>query len=89
MNVQRDMLAAAAFTILLWLLSSVALANLVPVVTRTGTDDPTRVLFVGNSYLYYNSSVHEHVKRMAAAAGVHGLRQPGIQVGDCQWWYSP
>ncbi|EED32963.1 conserved hypothetical protein [gamma proteobacterium NOR5-3] len=25
---------------------------------------PTRVLFVGNSYLYYNDSLHNHVKRM-------------------------
>lgn len=29
-------------------------------------EDPlTRVLFVGNSYLYYNDSLHNHVERMA------------------------
>jgi hypothetical protein len=27
---------------------------------------PTRILFVGNSYLYYNDSLHNHVKRMLA-----------------------
>ena len=27
---------------------------------------PSRILFVGNSYLYYNDSLHNHVKRMAA-----------------------
>ncbi len=27
--------------------------------------EPTRVLFVGNSYLYYNDSLHNHVKRIA------------------------
>jgi len=27
---------------------------------------PTRVLFIGNSYLYYNDSLHNHVKRMVA-----------------------
>ena len=27
---------------------------------------PQRVLFVGNSYLYYNDSLHNHVERMAA-----------------------
>ena len=27
----------------------------------------TRVLFVGNSYLYYNDSLHNHVERMAQA----------------------
>ena len=26
---------------------------------------PQRVLFVGNSYLYYNDSLHNHVERMA------------------------
>lgn len=32
--------------------------------------DPTYVLFVGNSYLYYGDSVHNHVQRMAVAAGL-------------------
>jgi hypothetical protein len=27
---------------------------------------PNRILFVGNSYLYYNDSLHNHVKRMFA-----------------------
>ena len=63
--------AVAVFTLLLWVSSSVAAANLVPEVTRTETADPTRILFVGNSYLYYNNSLHDHLKRMAAAAGIH------------------
>jgi hypothetical protein len=25
---------------------------------------PKKILFIGNSYLYYNDSVHNHVKRM-------------------------
>jgi len=29
---------------------------------------PERVLFIGNSYLYYNDSVHNHVRRMAEEA---------------------
>ena len=33
-------------------------------------ENPTRLLFVGNSYLYYGDSVHNHVRRMAAAAGL-------------------
>lgn len=31
---------------------------------------PTHVLFVGNSYFYYNDSLHNHVQRMAVAAGL-------------------
>ena len=65
------MLGVVVFTFLLWVSGSVAVANLVPEVARTETADPTRVLFVGNSYLYYNNSLHEHVMRMAAAAGIH------------------
>ena len=30
---------------------------------------PKRILFVGNSYLYYNDSLHNHVKRMAEESG--------------------
>lgn len=30
--------------------------------------EPTRVLFVGNSYLYYNDSLHNHLRRMVDAA---------------------
>jgi CII-binding regulator of phage lambda lysogenization HflD len=32
---------------------------------------PNRILFVGNSYLYYNDSIHNHVKRLLMA----GLRE--------------
>ena len=30
---------------------------------------PKRILFVGNSYLYYNDSLHNHVKRIAENSG--------------------
>lgn len=39
-----------------WLLLLVAL----PV----QADPPLRILFVGNSYLYYNDSLHNHVRRI-------------------------
>lgn len=32
---------------------------------------PSRILFVGNSYLYYNDSLHNHVKRIAEELGPH------------------
>ena len=71
MILQRQMPALAVFTFLLWVSSSVAVANPVPEVTRTGTAEPARILVAGNSYLHYNNSLHVHVKRMAAAAGIH------------------
>jgi len=36
-----------------------------PAVRALGIDAPRRVLFVGNSYLYYGDSLHNHVRRMA------------------------
>ena len=37
-----------------------------PSLAIAGETSLTRVLFVGNSYLYYNDSLHNHVKRMAS-----------------------
>ncbi|MYA15630.1 MAG: hypothetical protein F4Z28_02070 [Gammaproteobacteria bacterium] len=43
-----------------------------PKVQRLDNERPERVLFVGNSYLYYNDSLHNHVKRIAEEIGPHG-----------------
>ncbi|MEE4276833.1 MAG: DUF4886 domain-containing protein [Halieaceae bacterium] len=45
-----------------------ALAQEAPAVTSLDMETPTQILFVGNSYLYYGDSVHNHVVRMARAA---------------------
>ncbi len=39
-----------------------------PAVTAPQFDTPTRVLFVGNSYMYYGDSLHNHVQRLVTAA---------------------
>lgn len=39
-----------------------------PSVTTPPVDNPKRVLLVGNSYLYYGDSLHNHLRRMVAAA---------------------
>lgn len=39
-----------------------------PLVRQSPVDTPKRVLFVGNSYMYYNDSLHNHVRRMTIAA---------------------
>lgn len=36
--------------------------------TALGSPNPQQILYVGNSYQYYNNSLHNYVKRMAAAA---------------------
>jgi hypothetical protein len=42
-----------------------------PEVKNLKVDNPSHILFVGNSYLYYGDSVHNHVRRMAVAAGFY------------------
>ena len=42
-------------------------------VTRLKNDAPNRVLFVGNSYLYYNDSLHNHVRRIAEEIGPYSV----------------
>lgn len=49
-------------------LGSVATAAEAPKVKPVTNASPKRLLFVGNSYLYYNDSLHNHVRRMAIEA---------------------
>ena len=42
----------------------------VPTVRAPQVDTPQRVLFIGNSYFYYNDSLHNHVQRMVEAGGI-------------------
>ena len=44
-----------------------------PAVKAPQVDTPTHVLFVGNSYLYYGNSIHNHVRRLVEA------NQPGFE----------
>ncbi|MFH1603920.1 MAG: DUF4886 domain-containing protein [Pseudomonadota bacterium] len=63
MSILRFLVFAIAF-----LLAPLAVAAPSPLVKAPQVDTPTHVLFVGNSYLYYGDSVHNHVRRMAIAA---------------------
>ena len=44
------------------------LAEVAPKVKSLGINAPKQVLFIGNSYLYYGDSIHNHVVRLAKAA---------------------
>jgi hypothetical protein len=45
-------------------------ASPAPTVRAPQVDSPKRVLFVGNSYMYYGDSLHNHVRRMVDAGGI-------------------
>ena len=48
--------------------ASVAHAQTKPVVTTLGPDFPKTEIFIGNSFFYYNNSMHSHVLAMERAA---------------------
>lgn len=48
-----------------------------PKVTRLKIDRPKHILFIGNSYLYYNDSLHNHIERMAIAGGL--FKEPDLE----------
>jgi hypothetical protein len=42
-----------------------------PTVKKLSVEKPTHLLFVGNSYLYYGDSLHNHVRRMVIESGLY------------------
>jgi hypothetical protein len=41
-----------------------------PQVKQPPVDTPKRILFIGNSYFYYNDSLHNHVRRLRSGASL-------------------
>lgn len=61
-----------------------------PAVKSAQVDTPKRVLFVGNSYLYYNDSLHNHVSRLATAADPalrKALAYKSATIGGAALWH--
>lgn len=54
-----------------------------PTIKQPQVDTPKRVLFVGNSYLYYGDSLHNHVSRLVTAGdpSVKGLQYKSATIG--------
>lgn len=65
-------LLAASFMGVVGMPTSLA-ASPAPTVRARQVDSPKRVLFVGNSYMYYGDSLHNHVRRMVDAGGITPL----------------
>ena len=75
MNTTRVQFLAAAVLCLSLILSACGEepgGELTPEVERLENAAPQRVLFVGNSYLYYNDSLHNHVERIGEELGPLG-----------------
>ena len=47
------------------------LAGLLLTHTVMAGEPPARVLFIGNSFTYYNNSLHRHYRQLILASGIH------------------
>ena len=66
---RRALLGATATVAGTMMLATAAFAEApAPAVKKLTVETPTHLLFVGNSYLYYGDSLHNHVRRMVYAA---------------------
>ena len=93
----------AALATLAWAFLSTASAvradTPAPVVTGPQVGNPMRVLLVGNSYLYYGDSLHNHLRRMVMAddpAAEKKLKYKSATIGgarlehhDIHWLTTP
>ena len=73
---------AAIISVSLLLSSGVSAAAdtaITPAIKPDPNGAPKRALFVGNSYLYYGDSMHNHVRRLAGAA------DPNLKIPTTTW----
>ena len=86
-----------AAVLCLSLVFSIACAQTRPARTDFGGEPPQSILWVGNSFFYYNNSMHTHVLRLAAAAdpksrarGVSAtISGSGIDWHDMESYFRP
>jgi hypothetical protein len=69
---RASILAAAAI--------AAAACSTAPPVPRWQGETPASLLWVGNSYFYFNNSMHGHVGGLLNAAGVRGVRQTSVTI---------
>lgn len=62
------------------LLSACATAPQAPTAPRFQGDKPASLLWVGNSFFYFNNSMHGHLGGLLNAAGVRGVRQTSVTI---------
>jgi len=81
---------ASAF-ISLWLVAGAASAEVRPKVLSYVGDLPKRMIFIGNSFFYYNNSMHNQVLGIARAADPGGKGYGGTSVtisGSAMDWHN-
>jgi hypothetical protein len=89
MPLLRIRLALAAVLIVLCGMTPLA-AQTVPKVLDSGVERPSSAIFIGNSFFYYNNSLHNYVVRLVAAADPgHKLRATSVTIsGSGANWHD-
>ncbi len=60
--------------------AAAAACTTAPTVPRWQGETPNALLWAGNSFFYYNNSMHGHVGSLLNAAGVRGTRQTSVTI---------
>src|SRR3977135_373743 len=65
-------------------------AQTAPKILTSGVERPAAVIFIGNSFFYYNNSLHNHVLRLASAADpAYRLRATSVTIsGSGADWHD-
>lgn len=81
MLISRLRFISAVLTVILVVVSGPCLAETKPIRADVGIAAPSSLLWVGNSFFYYNNSLHSHVLALAkAAAPQSGARATSVTI---------
>ena len=72
-RISRFVSAAAAVAVL-------AACSTTPTAPKWQGEAPASMLWLGNSFFYFNNSMHGHLGGLLNAAGVRGIRQTSVAI---------
>ena len=86
----KPWMSAALGAALIALATMPASAQVKPTVMESGVEHPHSAIFIGNSFFYYNNSLHNHVTQLIRAADpTHPFRSTSVTIsGSGSDWHD-